>query len=160
MAKYILTAITLLIFAIFGVFYGREKETVAPLDLPRASVTPAVPQVVVGKHTFRVDVADEPVERYQGLSGREKLDDGGGMLFIFEKPDLYGFWMKDMRFSIDIIWIKRGRVAGISEKLDPSSYPKLFYPPEPVDYVLEISSGEASRRGIKVGDTADLLINF
>lgn len=157
-AKYIFFIIAAAMVIISGVISNDREKALAPIASPTASPEPEFPRVLIGGHVFKVDVADEPSERYQGLSDREKLEKDSGMLFIFEKPDFYGFWMQDMRFSIDIIWIKGDRVIGISENLAPTSFPKLFYPPEPADYVLEISAGEARTRGLRAGDTVQLLL--
>lgn len=63
------------------------------------------PFVLIGGKKIRVDIADTVVTRTQGLSGRTSLAETDGMLFVFENADRYGFWMKDMNFAIDIIWI-------------------------------------------------------
>ena len=59
---------------------------------------------IVGK-TLQVDLALTDEEKARGLSGRESLDEDEGMLFVFDVPGNYGFWMKDMNFAIDIIWL-------------------------------------------------------
>jgi uncharacterized protein len=114
-------------------------------------------EVVIGRHGFRVDVADTPLERQQGLSGRESLRANEGMLFVFRKPAIQRFWMKDMLISIDIIWIDGNRVVGFEENVSPQPGVPLagltvYKPPSPVDYVLEVPSGTVSRIGVSVGD--------
>lgn len=109
----------------------------------------------------RIENTDIPVrivetekERTQGLSGTASLPEGKGMLFIFDSPASYGFWMKDMRYSIDIIWIDESRrVVGIAESVSQFSYPETFFPPVPVQYVLEMNSGDARRYGFVPGVT-------
>jgi len=92
--------------------------------------------------TFKLEIADEPEELTQGLSGREKLAQDYGLLFVFPKPGRHGFWMKDMKFPIDIIWLNENReVIGITKNLEPSSYPQVFYPPSEIKYALEINTG-------------------
>ncbi len=94
--------------------------------------------VTVEGIAYRVRVADSPIERARGLSGTASLSNGEGMLFVFEKLGIYGFWMKDMNYPIDIIWInEKWQVVGTSKNLSPDSFPTVFYPPEPVRYVLE-----------------------
>ena len=73
------------------------------------------------------------------------------MLFVFDKPDTYGFWMKDMRFPIDIIWISGDKVIYVLSEVHPDSYPNLFKPPIPVDKVLEINAGLSRKLGITEG---------
>ena len=98
--------------------------------------------------------------RLQGLAGRAGLKDDEGMYFVFDNPDRYGFWMKGMLFPIDIIWIKEESVIGFHENLEPdnSSSPQIYYPPAPVDRVLEVKAGNVERLGIKTGDSAVFLI--
>lgn len=119
---------------------------------------PAVQAVVrVGEHEFRVEIADTPDREARGLSGRASLGEDEGMFFIFAVPGTYGFWMKEMNFPIDIIWIAGGRVAGFVEQAQPEPgkpLPELavYYPPEDVDRVLEVNAGTVARYGIKAGD--------
>src|SRR5512136_601336 len=71
-------------------------------------------RVMVGGVRFEVEVAQTPGTREKGLSGRTGLVDGQGMLFVFDKPDRYMFWMKDMLFPIDIIYIRGGRIVDMA----------------------------------------------
>ena len=106
----------------------------------------------VGKKSFTVEVADTPDKRQQGLSGRSVLADGTGMLFIFDTPGQYGFWMKDMNFAIDIIWIDENyRIIDIDENLLPETYPKVFYPDQPIKFVLEVPAGTVDSYHIATG---------
>ncbi|MDO8565197.1 MAG: DUF192 domain-containing protein [bacterium] len=106
----------------------------------------------IGDASIRVEIADTEEERNQGLSDRLSIDNGSGMLFIFEIPGTYGFWMHDMNFPIDIVWIASDwNVVGVQTQINPDTYPEVFYPPNSVKYVLEINSGEASRLGIDTG---------
>lgn len=94
---------------------------------------------------INIEIADTNAERMQGLSGRESLETGRGILFIFPESGLYGFWMKDMNFSIDIIWLNGDlQPIGIEKNISPDSYPQVFYPPVPVKYVLEVNAGESN----------------
>lgn len=91
---------------------------------------------------FYVDLAKTAEERQLGLSGRESLAQDRGMLFVFDKPGKWGFWMKDMAFPIDIIWLdKNFNPVEVVENLSPNSYPKTFYPKEPALYTLELPAG-------------------
>ncbi len=96
-----------------------------------------------------------------GLGGRADVPQDYGMLFVFAKPDRYGFWMKDMLVPIDMIWLSdTGTILSIDSSVAPSTYPKSFYPPVPVRYVLETRAGEAARRGWRVGTYVDLPIPY
>ena len=112
----------------------------------------------MGSHKIFVGLAKSNEEKRQGLSDREKLSDSQGMLFDFtgETNARPGFWMKDMRFDLDLIWIKNKKIIGITANV-PS--PKnagdklpLYSPPSPVDMVLEVAAGWSERQKIKVGD--------
>ena len=91
---------------------------------------------------IKVTVVDTPETRSKGLSGRESLRRGEGMFFIFPEDGKYSFWMKDMQFPIDILWISaEGVVVGADINVDPTSYPKTFSPPVPIRFVLEVPAG-------------------
>lgn len=106
----------------------------------------------VGNRSIPIELADTDAERVQGLSGRESLQHGSGLLFLFEKMGIQGFWMKDMKFAIDIVWIDENwTVIGIERAVEPDSYPTVFYSNGPVKYVLELNSGEAAALGIDIG---------
>src|SRR3989338_8221873 len=80
------------------------------------------------------------------------------MLFIFDKPDNYGFWMKDMRFPIDIIWLDQNfKVVHVEKSVATSTYPKVFYPSGPATYVLEVNSGISDSINLQIGDEAKFL---
>lgn len=113
--------------------------------------------VVVLKERVRVsvDVVDTPALRMRGLSGRPGLAPDEGMLFLFETPRIQSFWMKEMRFPIDIVWIRDGRVVGISPNLPVPKNPQQLpqYPsPVPCDVVLELRAGAARHWGLLIGD--------
>jgi len=104
------------------------------------------------KESFRFEVVDTEEARVQGLSGRTDVPAGYGMLFVFDRPDRYGFWMKDMQVSIDMIWLAdNGTILAIDEAVLPDTYPTPFYPPRPVRLVLETRAGEAKAQGWSVG---------
>ncbi|HEX3096056.1 MAG TPA: DUF192 domain-containing protein [Patescibacteria group bacterium] len=112
--------------------------------------------IKVGNLNLNVDVASDDASREQGLSGREKLDDGTGMLFDFTNTDFQkpGFWMKEMNFSIDIIWIHNGKVIGIQANapLPPQDGDlPVYYPPSDINYVLEVPAGWSAKNKITVG---------
>lgn len=111
-------------------------------------------EVKIGEAIFKVEIADTPALRSKGLSGRGFLDEGAGMFFIFPTAGNHGFWMKDMKFPIDIIWIKGDKVVGMIIGAEPEegNSPTIYDPPEPIDRVLEINSGLTVKMGIKVGD--------
>jgi hypothetical protein len=101
---------------------------------------------------FSVTVADDPHERQQGLSNTARLDDQTGLLFIFDESDRFGMWMKDMRYAIDILWINdQFEIVHVEENITPDTYPKVFGPPVPARFVLEVPAFTVSSFAIKRG---------
>lgn len=113
------------------------------------------PLVRISSVEIPVELALTPEEQEQGLSGRPGLDADKGMLFIFPEPGTYSFWMPDMNFPIDIIWINDSKVVDISADVpndfDPAD-PVFYRPAVPAQYVLEVNAGFAKRMGIDIGD--------
>ena len=109
-------------------------------------------KVVLGGKEFRVEVANTMMSRAKGLSGHAPLADDEGMVFLFGESGNYGFWMKDMNFPIDIIWIEGDKITTIAPNVGQDTYPSSFYPDLFSDKVLEINAGTAQGLGVKVGD--------
>lgn len=104
-----------------------------------------------------VELADIPEKRSQGLSGRKELREDGGMLFVFDEPDIYSFWMKDMNFPIDIIWIGEDlKIADITRNAKPESYPETFQSKKPAKYAIEVNAGWSLKNGVQIGMTVPL----
>jgi uncharacterized protein len=113
-------------------------------------------EIKINNNTFQVEIVDTIISQTKGLSGRESLDEGKGMLFVFPKHAMRSFWMINMNFRLDIIWIKDGIIVGIAKDTVPlklnNEKAKIYYSPEPVDMVLEINSGLSDELNIKIGD--------
>ncbi|MEI6494708.1 MAG: DUF192 domain-containing protein [bacterium] len=117
------------------------------------------PKAAVGNSVIELEIADTVLKRAKGLSGRKQLAENTGLLFIFDDPGYPSFWMKDMHFDIDIIWLDENwQVVDITSNLSPKTFPHSFYPKAPTKYVIEIPAGEAGKRGIEIG--SKLSINF
>ena len=113
--------------------------------------------VTVGGTPVSVDIASTEATREQGLSGRASLPEGTGMWFVFASDDTWGFWMKDMNFPIDMIWVDlTGRVVSVAASASPNSYPHVFYPSAPARYVLEVPSGFAAAHDVVAGTTVSI----
>ena len=112
------------------------------------------PKAILGERSFTVAIADDPKERMNGLSGKEKLQKDRGMLFIFEKPDNYSFWMRDMKFPLDIIFVRGDKIVKIYHNvpapLDQEGLP-IYQTPIPSDRMLEINAGLSKEYGFKEG---------
>lgn len=118
---------------------------------------PGVYTMRVGTHPIRVEIAGTNAERVRGLSGRRDLAPGSGLLFVFPESATYGFWMKEMRFPIDIVWIGEDlRIVHIAANVAPQTYPKVFRPAEPARYVLEMPATSMRKMGVKPGTAVTL----
>jgi len=103
--------------------------------------------------TLKIELAQTEAERRQGLSGRASLPEDSGMLFVFDAPTYPGFWMKDMNFPLDVIWLDENwQVVGITANVLPDSFPQAFYPPQGklIKYVLELNAGWADTHNLKL----------
>ena len=110
-------------------------------------------EVLLGNTLYTLEIADTDLLREKGLSYRPSLDTHTGMLFVFTVPGTLKFWMKDMNFPIDMIWLDADKkVVHIEHSLSPSTYPQSFGPEIPTQYVIEIPAGEAAKVGLTVGD--------
>lgn len=107
----------------------------------------------IGENRLEVEIAKSVQEQALGLSYREELG-SDGMLFILPSSQRGGFWMKDMKFDIDLVWIKSGKISQITPNVSRFSYAEkqeIFYPDQEVDWVLELEAGRASLLGLEPG---------
>ena len=101
-----------------------------------------------------VEVADTLKKRSLGLGERTSLKKGWGMLFVFEKRKPHRFWMKDMQFPLDIIWLDNHRIVHITRNAKPANSrdePEVMTSPVSVNFVLEIAAGRAAKLRLKTG---------
>lgn len=115
-------------------------------------------KIFIAGKKLSVELATTQAQREKGLSGRESLCRGCGLLFVFDQPGIYSFWMRRMYFDIDILWIADDRVVDVTLGAKVSSKeefaaPKTFYRSRvPIDKVLEVDAGWVEKNGIKAGD--------
>jgi uncharacterized membrane protein (UPF0127 family) len=125
-------------------------------EAPVQSAVSTGPRVILPDHfAVNVEIADEPETRAQGLMYRDHLAADAGMLFFFEEPGEYPFWMKNTRIPLDMIWIdSERRIVHIKENVPPCRIADCpSYPPNAIaSYVLELGGGEAKKHGLKAGD--------
>lgn len=115
------------------------------------------PKLIINNKAVSLTIADNEEERHSGFGGVDSISDNQAMLFVFDKPDQYGFWMKDMKFPIDIVWLNENKeIIFIKENVSPDTYPNTFIPSSKALFVIEFNAGFVSRNNIKVGN----LINF
>ena len=109
-------------------------------------------EIIIGNVAVKIEVATSPTEKQKGLSGRNFMQKNSGMLFIFSQPDFYPFWMKDMKFPIDIIWLDENlQIINIEKNITPDTFPKKFMPRLPAKYALEVNGGWSDKNKIKEG---------
>lgn len=115
-------------------------------------------RVEINQKTFRVEIVKNEWDMKRGLSGKASIKNDEGMLFIFPKADYQIFWMKGMRFLIDIIWINEGKIVDIRARtpIPVTKFIESYRPSEVAKYVLEINAGLAEKYGFKIGDAVKL----
>lgn len=108
--------------------------------------------------TIRVEVADSDAKRELGLGKRDSLAPDHGMYFPFPAAQYWVFWMKGMRFPIDIVWIADGKVVDVTPEVpvDAGLPLKTYSPVEPADAVLELNAGASQQIGLQRGDAVTL----
>ncbi len=135
-----------------GEFEIRDTTVAADINDWRRYYPELVP-VTIGDVAVQASVADSLPERIQGLSGTPYLPEGVVKLFAFGAEGEHAIWMKDMKYSLDIIWVsKTGSVVHIEENVAPETYPDSFSSPKPAWYVIEANAGFVASSSIKVGD--------
>ncbi len=127
-------------------------------------------EVRIAGATFAVEIASTTMEKARGLSFRAGLEADHGMLFLFSAPSIQSFWMKDMNFPIDMIWIGAGKngdgkggyeVLGFAQNAEPQPGAPLwgltiYNSPDGTDKVLEVNAGTVAKDNIKVGDAVQI----
>lgn len=149
----------LLIGATILLRFNRPSPSSSTPPLPTSdSQRLPTPSVTINNQALTVELADTPEKQRQGLGGHEPLTDAQGMLFPYDPPQPVTFWMKNMTFPIDIIYIANERVVQIFADVPPpgsgvTDNDLTRYPSErPIDYVLETRAGWTRDHRIAVAD--------
>jgi uncharacterized membrane protein (UPF0127 family) len=143
--KNIIICGVLLLAAVMIVYYVRN-----PLE----------PRLAINSHVITYETAITSQQITHGLSDRDPLPENHGMLFIFDHKEQYSFWMKDMKFPLDMIWIDDKVIVDISKNVPVPVVGQnlpIYTPKRQVNRVLEVNAGTADRLGIKVDDTIEFL---
>lgn len=123
------------VFVLLGFFHNKK---IAPTALTAS--------IEYKGRTIAVKLAETDATREQGLSDTPSLAPDTGMFFIFEKAGNWGFWMKDMAYPIDIVWLDADlRIVHIEQNVLPATYPLVLYPNSSTQYVLELNAFDARR---------------
>ncbi|MEK6821028.1 MAG: DUF192 domain-containing protein [archaeon] len=148
--KIILASFIALMIILLGSWQELLKDkSVSPPSRSASSV------LTIDEAEIAVEIADTLAARARGLSGRRALAEDAGLLFVFDTADYHGFWMKEMNFPIDIIWFDDDwRVVGITPNATPQDFPKVYQPPAPTRYVLEVNAGFAAVHHLGIGTQA------
>ncbi len=158
MRKVCTIAFSIVLAAVFLYGVVRVTGSISPHSKRTVQISGGQPMlptktITIGKNSILAELATTGKQKNDGLSGRTSLEEGTGMLFEFGTPSIEGFWMKDMRFSLDIIWADNsGTIVTIFQNLSPTTYPNVFKPTTPARYVLELPAGYTAVHGIAVGD--------
>lgn len=159
--------------AIFGgvIFPGQTASTLPLLFSPDwvaqfssqsqqnlGQILPVTAQTTIGGEVIQLEVAQTPQQQQLGLMYRTSLPDNRGMLFSFSPPRVVGFWMKNCKISLDMIFIRNGIVQAIQVAAPPcSTKPCPTYGPSvPVDQVIELRGGRTQELGLKPGDRIEI----
>jgi len=121
----------------------------------RARTDNKSPLITPNRTAITIETVSRDQDRALGLSGRESIDDAVGMLFVFDETvDTNCFWMKDMQFAIDMIWLdEQKQIVTVTSDVSPDTYPESFCPESAAKYGLELGAGRAEQLGIKPGET-------
>jgi len=144
--SFLLKFLPLFIFVIFSI-----NEEVFPEDIKYANALVTTSSGI----QINVEVADTLWKRRLGLGKRSHLKRNWGMLFVFDKLRAHHFWMKDMNFALDIIWLDNHRIVHIIKNVKPvksGEKPPILKPLVPANFVLEIAAGRANELKLKEGD--------
>lgn len=95
---------------------------------------------------FKIQIADTPEKQEKGLMFVSSMPEDEGMLFVFDKQDLYSIWMKNTLIPLDIIWFDEDMNQVFEkENAEPCKTEpcEVFTPDKPAKYVLEVNAGMA-----------------
>ncbi len=132
-------------------FVEKKEEKISPENWEKIYFN-TIP-VTIGGVSMLASVADTLDSRSRGLSKTPFLPENVVKILAFGSEGKHSIWMKDMEYSIDIIWVnKEGDILHIEEHVSPDSFPESFSTPVPAWYVVETNAGFVSDKGIKIGD--------
>ncbi len=142
------------VFALFfALFFALSLSACEGLNPSKAA--PQAPQgwITIQGQRVALEIAQTPEQQSRGLAERDSLGWDRGMLFPYDEPGFPRFWMKGMRFDIDIVWIHGDRIVDISHRVAhvPGENGSIVAPRNLTDRVLEVPAGYAQSHGWRVG---------
>lgn len=107
---------------------------------------------VASKDCIHLQLAATDASRQNGLSGKDSMSDTEGMLFVFDGAGKQCMWMKDMKFSLDMVWVDQNKtITHLEKNVSPNSYPESFCGGDRDKYVVELNTGIVERANLFVG---------
>jgi uncharacterized protein len=155
-------AMIIVVFVVFFAVYSitkKQKETFAQKQVELSKQVKVSREVIINGAKVDAEIAATPQERVRGLMGRAALADGTGMLFTFGQEAAYTFWMKNMKISLDLVWIGANMtVVDLDKNVPPCTNDNCEYytPASPVKYVLEVPAGWSDKNGVNIGNTVTI----
>jgi uncharacterized protein len=150
-----------MLLTLISLFAGCEKQrttTSAPAtsatSRPQPQSLPVI-KMIIGNRQFQIEVAKEDEAQHIGLMYRDSMNADHGMIFVFPDEQPRAFWMKNVRFPLDILYLDRdGRVVSIKQMrpYDVSDVPS----DRPAQYAIELNDGAAAAAGVKIGDVIQI----
>jgi uncharacterized membrane protein (UPF0127 family) len=137
-----------LILSVILIFTGKNRVVIT-------SQEPPTPSLLINGFTVNLEIADTEQKKNEGLSNRDFLPQNSGMLFVFDTPGEYVFWMNEMNFPLDFIWLNGNKVVQTNENVPAplkGEPPAVIKPEYAVDKVLEVNAGFIKSASVKIGD--------
>lgn len=169
MKQFWIQIIALLIVAFGAIILTFNTGLLPNISQPSSSTnngsSPSNGQLKIGDNLLNVEIADTQDKRQIGLGGRDNLATNSGMLFVFSNTDKHSFWMKDVHFSLDFIWILDNKIIDITPNVPPPTPDQsvntlpIYESNSPINKVLEVNGGYVSSHNIQVGDSINLIGN-
>ena len=144
---YSLVMFPVVLAAAWFAYWQTYRPEPTPVSVPAGSAA-----VSVGGKIFSAEIADTPAIRELGLGLRDALCTDCAMLFLFDQPGRYAFWMKGMKFPLDLAWIRDGKIVFI-EKNIPADSTEIMTPDIAVTEVLETNAGALFE--VNIGDAIE-----
>lgn len=158
--KTLIGIVVILFIIVIVILFSRNFLKKDFFSLNHAPTTTS--KVVVNNHSLTLLVALDDKAKQIGLSGKNSLPADTGMVFPFEKASYWPFWMKNMQFPIDIVFLQNKRIVTIYENVPNPSFPNavlpIYTPKKPADMVLEVKAGQVKILGLKEGDALNITL--
>lgn len=150
----------LLVWTLAGSLISSAGRPLTPPWMPTTPFSSETATVTIDGVRLDAEIADTEQLRTRGLSYRNELQPDTGMLFVYQSASTRSFWMYEMRFCLDIVWIAEGEVVGAAENACPAARPgdeiPRFRSPEPAQFVLEVGAGWMEEHRLGAGSLVEI----